>query len=74
MGVAGAGKSTLGRALAERLGWAFLEADDFHSAENVVQMRSGNPLAAEQRRPWISEIAKAVASLGDAPAVLACSA
>lgn len=74
MGVAGAGKSTLGRALADRLGWAFLEADDFHSAENVAQMRSGKPLGAAQRRPWIQAIAEAVVSLGHAPAVLACSA
>jgi gluconokinase len=53
MGVAGSGKSTVGQILARRLGWAFAEADDFHSAANVAKMASGTPLTDEDRRPWL---------------------
>ena len=38
MGVAGTGKSTVGRALADATGWAFLDADDFHPEENLQKM------------------------------------
>ncbi len=44
MGVSGAGKSTVGRELADRLGWTFAEGDDMHPDENVRKMRSGVPL------------------------------
>ena len=56
MGVAGCGKSTVGQMLAGRLGWAFAEADDFHSAANVAKMASGTPLRDEDRRPWLESI------------------
>ena len=49
MGVTGAGKSTVGRMLAERLGWVFLEADDFHSLANKEKMRRGAPLTDADR-------------------------
>src|SRR6266404_3576824 len=45
MGVAGSGKSTLGAALAERMGWAMIEGDDFHSDENKARMHAGVPLS-----------------------------
>jgi carbohydrate kinase (thermoresistant glucokinase family) len=44
MGVAGSGKTTIGRQLARRLGWEFRDGDDFHPAANVVKMKSGVPL------------------------------
>ena len=44
MGVAGSGKSSVGEALARRLGWPFRDADDFHSARNREKMRRGVPL------------------------------
>ena len=44
MGVSGAGKSTVGRQLAARLGWEFHDGDDFHPPANVAKMRSGTPL------------------------------
>jgi gluconokinase len=57
MGVSGSGKSTVADGLAERLGWAFAEGDDFHPPENVEKMRSGQPLDDEDRWPWLRSLA-----------------
>ncbi|WP_338662867.1 gluconokinase [Pararoseomonas sp. SCSIO 73927] len=57
MGVSGAGKTTIARLLAERLGWAYLEGDDLHPAANVAKMASGTPLTDEDRWPWLRDIA-----------------
>ena len=76
MGVTGCGKSTVGAALGERMGWRFLDADDFHPAENVAKMASGTPLSDADRWPWLDRIAAELAAI-DAKrmsAVLACSA
>jgi ACS family tartrate transporter-like MFS transporter len=56
MGVTGAGKSTIGRELAERLAWIFLEADDFHSPANKAKMHRGEPLTDADREPWLDAI------------------
>jgi gluconokinase len=75
-GVSGAGKTTVGKLLAERLGWRFLEADDFHPSANIEKMHSGIPLTDEDRRPWLDslrELIKERVSQGE-NAVLACSA
>jgi gluconokinase len=72
MGVAGAGKTTLAHALAERLGWAFLDADALHPPANVEKMRAGQALTDADRAPWLA----AVAAWMDAqpgPCVVACS-
>jgi len=76
MGVTGAGKSTVGRMLAERLGWVFLEADDFHSPVNKEKMRRGEPLADADRWPWLDAMHVALETNGAAgrKVVLACSA
>lgn len=58
MGVAGAGKTTLGRALAERLGWPFLDADELHPAANVAKMRAGVPLTDADRGPWFAAVGR----------------
>jgi carbohydrate kinase (thermoresistant glucokinase family) len=74
MGVSGAGKTTVGMALAERLGVAFLDADDLHPVANVEKMTAGTPLTDLDRAPWLVLVGRAVA---DAPApgvVMACSA
>lgn len=76
MGVAGSGKTTIGRLLAARLGWEFLDADDFHSPENVAKMRAGNPLDDADRAGWLERLRTmldARARAGRAT-VLACSA
>lgn len=76
MGVAGAGKSTVGRLLADRLGWSFLDADDFHPESNVAKMRRGIPLTDADRESWLERLRATIEShLRDGePAVLACSA
>ena len=38
MGVSGSGKTTIGKLLAERMGWIFADADDFHSTENKARI------------------------------------
>ena len=58
MGVSGAGKTTIGRLLAERLGWEFADGDEFHPRANVKKMRSGIPLTDEDRLPWLQAIAQ----------------
>ena len=75
-GVMGAGKTTVGVALAARLGWRFFDADDFHSKENWAKLSRGDPLGDADRWPWLARLREEIASLlarGES-AVLACSA
>jgi gluconokinase len=76
MGVSGAGKTTLGIALARRLGWAFIECDDLHPAANIEKMRRGVPLDDADRAPWLGIIAERLRGLSHSrtSAVVACSA
>ncbi|AOS44469.1 Thermoresistant gluconokinase [Lacunisphaera limnophila] len=76
MGVAGSGKSTIGRSLAADLGWTYHEADDFHSAANKVKMGRGFPLDDTDRAPWLAAIRAAMDASRAAgqPAVFTCSA
>jgi len=76
MGVVGAGKTTVGRLLAEQLAWEFADADDFHPAENVAKIRDGIALDDDDRRPWLERLRTAI-TLWIAEGhnvVLACSA
>ena len=57
MGVSGAGKSTIGDKLAERLRWKYEDGDRFHPASNVAKMSAGQPLTDEDRWPWLRAIA-----------------
>ena len=57
MGVASSGKTSLGERLAERLGWAFRDADSFHPPQNVAKMAGGTPLTDADREPWLAAIA-----------------
>ena len=72
MGVSGAGKTTIGQRLAERLSCRFLDADDFHPPENVAKMAAGTPLADEDRWPWLERLNAELRSHDSV--VLACSA
>lgn len=76
MGVAGCGKTTVGRALAARLGWAFFDADDYHPPENIAKMSAGIPLTDEDRAGWLARLHQLIMEclINDHPAVLACSA
>jgi gluconokinase len=76
IGVAGSGKSTVGRVLASRLGWRFHDADDLHSPESVERMRRNLPLDDAQRQPWLLRVRGVIdqAIRDGADAVIACSA
>ena len=76
MGVSGSGKTSVGRSLAEKLGWDFYDADDFHPPANVAKMASGTPLDDSDRAPWLAALHDRISSSlkADQPGVLACSA
>ncbi len=76
MGVSGAGKTVVGQALAERLGWAFEDADNWHPAANVEKMRNGIPLNDHDREPWLQALNCAIRewAADGRSTVLACSA
>ena len=76
MGVSGSGKSTVARAVQERLGWEMAEGDDFHPPENVAKMREGTPLTDADRKGWLESLSEWAAER-DAkgqPTIMACSA
>lgn len=75
MGVAGAGKTTVGERLAERLNWEFTEGDRLHPPENVAKMQSGHPLTDADRAPWLAAVARAIDAWQAAGAcgVITCS-
>lgn len=73
MGVSGSGKSSLGEALAARLGVPFADADDFHPAHNVEKMSQGVPLTDADREPWLETVGQWLAEHSDG-GVMACSA
>ncbi|MFD0893670.1 gluconokinase [Luteolibacter ambystomatis] len=73
MGVSGSGKTTVGLRLADALGIAFLDADDFHPPANVAKMHAGIPLTDDDRAPWLAILAEKLRSTTGG-CVLACSA
>lgn len=75
MGVAGSGKSTVGRLVAETLGYLFIEGDDFHSNEAKAMMASGTPLSSDLRQQWVDRLAMTLATHAAAgqPCVLSYS-
>lgn len=76
MGISASGKSTLGSALAESLGWEFVEGDDYHPKANIEKMRNGTPLDDKDRLPWLQAINRQLRQLEGKgrDAVVACSA
>ncbi|AXV74281.1 gluconate kinase [Ralstonia solanacearum] len=76
MGVSGCGKSTVGRMIAERLGCAFRDGDEFHSEANRAKMHAGIPLNDDDRKPWLETIRAYMdeTTAGGRSLVVACSA
>lgn len=79
MGVSGAGKSTVARVIAERLGAPFLDADDVHPPANRRKLSAGQPLTDDDRAPWLAAVRDGMRerdrSTGSGPGlVVACSA
>jgi gluconokinase len=76
MGVSGSGKTTIGRLLAERMGWIFLDADDYFSPASKEKMSAGIPLTDEDRAPWLLTLNGLLRKWDEegSNGVLACSA
>ena len=75
MGVSGAGKTTVGRRLADRMDGVFIDGDDLHPDTNIVKMKSGVPLTDDDRWPWLDRIVDGVLKEeSDRPVIVACSA
>ena len=76
MGVAGCGKTTIGRLLAQKLGWKFNDADEFHPETNVAKMSAGQPLNDDDRAPWLKAISDHISDClaREVGAVVTCSA
>ena len=76
MGVTGSGKTSVGRLLAQQLGWEFADADDFHPSANVEKIARGIPLTDEDRAPWLDRLRIQITNwiVNGQNAVLACSA
>jgi gluconokinase len=76
MGVCGCGKTTIGRALADELGWDFLDADEYHPEANVAKMAAGAALTDDDRWPWLDRLSHELRTLHarGRNAILACSA
>lgn len=75
MGVSGAGKTLIGKKLADSLQLPFYDADDFHPASNIKKMHNGEPLNDHDRKPWLDGLARDMQQWEhDGGAVLACSA
>jgi gluconokinase len=74
MGVAGSGKTTVGRRLAARLDVPFVDGDDAHTDAAKTQMAQGIPLSETQRGPWLDRLHATLRDHADTGVVLACSA
>ena len=76
MGVSASGKSALGQALAERLGWPFEEGDTLHPAANIAKMKAGQPLDDADRAPWLDAVAAWISGrqVEGGTGVISCSA
>lgn len=72
MGVTGCGKTTIGIALAQKIGVTFIDSDGLHSESNKRKMASGTPLNDSDRAPWLRAVSETL--LNHENVVVACSA
>ena len=73
MGVSGCGKSTVGAAVAKRLGMRYVDGDDLHPPANIAKMSRGEPLSDDDRAPWLVAVGQRLAAV-DGPVIIGCSA
>ncbi len=76
MGVAGCGKTSVARCLAEKSNGIYFDADEFHPAANKEKMAAGIPLTDDDRWPWLDLLNEKLKALSrkEMPVFLACSA
>jgi gluconokinase len=76
MGVSGSGKTTIGKLLAEKMGWTFADADDYFPLAYKEKMAGGQPLTDEDRAPWLQKLNELLKGWDETGrnGVLACSA
>lgn len=74
MGVAGTGKTTIGRRLAELLDVPYAEGDEFHPPANIAKMTAGTPLDDADRAPWLDLIGAWAHERRGTGGVVSCSA
>jgi carbohydrate kinase (thermoresistant glucokinase family) len=72
MGVSSCGKTTVGEAIAHKLGVPFVEGDRLHSPESVAKMSAGIALTDDDRWPWLACVGAALR--GPGAVVGSCSA
>ncbi len=75
MGVAGSGKTTIGKLLHQKTNIPFFDADDFHPQANKEKMKAGYALNDEDRAAWLQQmnsVAQQQTQLNGA--IIACSA
>ena len=73
MGVSGSGKTTIGKLLAERMGWIFADADDYFSPAAKQKMAAGHPLTDEDRAPWLQTLNALLREMGRRKESMECS-
>lgn len=74
MGVSGAGKSSVGQALATQLGAGFIDGDTLHPEANVEKMAAGVPLTDDDRWPWLHLVGTKLSASTEKATIVACSA
>jgi len=73
MGVAGCGKTAVGRRIAQLRGLPLIEGDEFHPEGNIDKMRQGLALDDQDRAGWLNRLGGELMRHPDG-AVLTCSA
>ena len=74
-GVSGSGKTTIGTLLSKILQKPFIDADDYHTSENILKMENMLALTHKGREVWLIALNELIAKWNKkGGAILACSA